>query len=207
MGGFGSTRWEFHFAATTTADCAVLDLMDMTKAESIRANTSGSLKWPAGGSVAFAVRGNRLGLQLELTYTHTAERDNVRTDVELLIQLESTTPHFGGVRWWAQCPVINNGRPCRRRVRKLYLAPGCPYFGCRACHRLVYASGQRRYRKTDARLPDTLAEATVDDFALHGDAAAGPATPDDELRSLRQWLSRAGDTSTETAEKGATIPA
>ncbi|OWK41144.1 hypothetical protein [Fimbriiglobus ruber] len=64
------------------------------------------------------------------------------------VRLVSTGCAFGGVRWWFLCPLVRDGVPCRRRVRVLYLRGG--YYGCRACHRLSYASTQNSDRRVSA---------------------------------------------------------
>lgn len=43
------------------------------------------------------------------------------------------------------CPGAVSGRACRRRVRKLYLAPGQKYFAGRRCCELSYASQREDY--------------------------------------------------------------
>jgi len=48
------------------------------------------------------------------------------------------------MRWWFICPLIVNGRPCRRRVAKLY--GNGRYFGCRTCKGLVYRSSQEAHQ-------------------------------------------------------------
>ena len=58
------------------------------------------------------------------------------------VKLVTTTPNYGGVRYWFVCPCYrggNNGGYCNRRVRKLYLPDGSYEYGCRHCHRLSYA--------------------------------------------------------------------
>jgi hypothetical protein len=67
------------------------------------------------------------------------------------IELASTVPRFGGLRWWFVCPLVVRGRPCRRRVGKLYLPGGARYFGCWGCHGLAYTSSQEAH-KGDALL-------------------------------------------------------
>lgn len=47
------------------------------------------------------------------------------------VQLTTTIPRFGGLRYYFLCPR------CGRRVGKLYDVRG---WGCRRCHRLTYAS-------------------------------------------------------------------
>ena len=75
------------------------------------------------------------------------------------VRLVATRPNFGGLRWWFVCPLVVNGRACGRRVRKLYLAPGCSYFGCRHCLYLTYTSAQKHDKRVDflRRHPEMLA--------------------------------------------------
>jgi len=42
--------------------------------------------------------------------------------------------------------LIINGKPCQKRVGKLYMPPGSIYFGCRECHDLVYLSSRESHR-------------------------------------------------------------
>ena len=62
------------------------------------------------------------------------------------IKLESTKLHWGSDRWRFICPLIKNGRPCYRRVGKLYLLPGYEYFGCWNCYELTYTSCQESHK-------------------------------------------------------------
>jgi hypothetical protein len=79
------------------------------------------------------------------------------------VGLTTTRPPFGGLRWWFCCPLEADGRPCGRRVHKLYLTVGATLFGCRHCHRLTYTSAQRsRY---DDPVFRRLARTTGFDFA------------------------------------------
>ena len=50
-----------------------------------------------------------------------------------LVRWVSTTPHYGGQRYWWLCPS------CGRRCAYLY---GGKIFACRTCHDLTYASAQ-----------------------------------------------------------------
>jgi hypothetical protein len=51
------------------------------------------------------------------------------------IRLVTSAPHFGGLRYWFECPS------CQCRVGKLYALDS---LACRKCHNLVYL---RQYRK------------------------------------------------------------
>ena len=53
-------------------------------------------------------------------------------------------PQRDGTRWWFLCPFVRNGRPCGRRVQKLYLLPpDARQFGCRHRYDLTYDSRRR----------------------------------------------------------------
>ena len=78
--------------------------------------------------------------------------------------LHPLSPHCRGIRPWFLCPEIDeDGQPCGRRVALLYSGRN-PYFGCRKCRRLAYASEQenprdrslRRARKARLQLRGTL---------------------------------------------------
>jgi hypothetical protein len=54
------------------------------------------------------------------------------TEQDYALPLETTSCHFGGVRWWIRCWC------CERRRRTLYLPENRPLFTCRGCYRLGY---------------------------------------------------------------------
>lgn len=56
------------------------------------------------------------------------------------VPIVQTRCHFGGWRHWFICPLVIDGRPCKRVCRCLYLSGNAEYFGCRECHRLTYES-------------------------------------------------------------------
>jgi hypothetical protein len=74
--------------------------------------------------------------------------------VECPVRLETSRPHFGGLRWWFVCPLSG------RWVRKLYLHFGCDHFASRealgltyqVCREDVGARAQRRADKLWRRL-------------------------------------------------------
>ena len=67
-------------------------------------------------------------------------------EVSQRVNLMTTQPNFGGVRHWLSCPLLVEGKPCGRRVSKLYLPPAGDRFGCRECHNLTYRSSQQSHR-------------------------------------------------------------
>lgn len=61
----------------------------------------------------------------------------------LAARLEWMPCHFGGVRWWFNCPRVVQGRECGRRCRILFLPRGAGQVGCRGCLRLTYRTRQQ----------------------------------------------------------------
>jgi hypothetical protein len=127
----------------------------------------GTVQWTLGkddeieeiASIGYSVRPSEDGtLTLKLIYQVTLAGRSEKESVELPVQLEPTPMHFGGSRWWGRCPLAKDGRPCRRRIAKLYLPPGGRYFGCRHCYRLTYKSAQEHDKRVDwfRRNPDAL---------------------------------------------------
>ena len=93
---------------------------------------------PASGEVEWKQTGVRLGYSLRpsgdgswtlrLSYTFLVMPRAQE------VALASTTPHYGGRRWWFACPG------CQARAGRLYLHQLS--FRCRKCHGLTYRSAQ-----------------------------------------------------------------
>ena len=146
MGGFGSGRWKNHAKKILVEDCLSLDVARFAREGIIgtRNTSKSSLQWSdmstrKGVAVGFtySFEFKKRGASL-LRLRYTIGRENQREVVNMSILLKKTRPHFGGFRWWFRCPLVNGGRPCRRRVQKLYLPPNSNYWGCRHCHDLAY---------------------------------------------------------------------
>jgi len=74
---------------------------------------------------------------LVLSY-RARQRGEEWRDVEQPTRIVWMPCRFGGARPYFVCSGVINGIVCNRRVAKLYGAG--PYFLCRHCHRLAYAS-------------------------------------------------------------------
>lgn len=83
------------------------------------------------------------GGNLEISYTIGTETLKYR------IQLEVTACPKGGFRHWLICPLVKDGKPCRRRVGVLYLPPGQKYYGCRQCYNLTYKCQKEHNKRLD----------------------------------------------------------
>ena len=143
----------------TVEECRVISVKGFKKLFRFRLG-DGTITWNTEeedmGKAAFLVQSARDKLLLWLFYTLTSEKTGNKTDYKYSIPIQTTQPHFGGVRYWLTCPLVSNGNPCNRRVGKLYLPPGGHYFGCRHCYDLTYRSCQDSH-KFD-RLYEEMAE-------------------------------------------------
>ena len=158
MGGYGSTRWAGHEKAATVEESLALDVADLVRLGLLLrepATVSRSVSWTV------SVTGEtRASVYLTADTLHGGSpsvdfRYNANgTPMSYRVLLESTRPPLGGRRWWWVCPLAVNGRPCGKRVQKLYLPPSASVFGCRSCHGLAYRVSQEHDKGVDAFLRD-----------------------------------------------------
>jgi hypothetical protein len=136
VGGPGSGRCG-GWGGPVVEDATVLDVDRLVRQGLIGPGLyrSGVLFWrnvdtgEEAGSVGYVTdTQDRDGGQFDVSYRLGSER----RPVECRIRLETSRPHFGGVRWWFVCPLSG------RWVRKLYLQPGCDYFASRQALGLTY---------------------------------------------------------------------
>jgi hypothetical protein len=178
MGGYGSGRRDDK--KTTVESCRALDMADLHRLGILQRDASHAgvltLKNAAGAeraSVGHELQTEPGAAGLRVHYTVRGD-----TPVDYRVQLETTRVHFGGERWWFQCPGVE----CGRRVRKLYIGPGGTYFVCRHCYNLTYDSAQSH----DAR---------VNFFLNHPEAARAAVDGQDWSRkflAMRAVLGKSG---------------
>lgn len=152
MGGSGSGRWGWHDKKTTVEECLILSAGKLAR-DGIIAQSPGTgwLWWAnsaTGALTASAGYSREIDIDLvvlRLRYTVT-RRGGEPADIEEQIWLQTTPSAVGGRRWWFTCPLVVDGRPCRRRVGKLYLPSEVRYFGCRQCYDLTYTRCQESHR-------------------------------------------------------------
>jgi hypothetical protein len=151
MGGRGSGRQSAFDAKQTVEGCLTLDINKIARDKLLgQLFNSGTITWSnchtgeKRATVGFSYSGGD-NPTFTLIYTVT-DRDGKKQDIRLPILLEKTYPRLGGERWWFTCPLMIRGRPCERRVGKLYKPPNSVYFGCRHCHDLTYESCQDSHK-------------------------------------------------------------
>jgi hypothetical protein len=150
MDGNGSERWNRRQKKRTVEESWTLDIAKL--------GLRGALEHPLTGT-ARAIRNTGDKQVLRVRYAVVQEEDRrvlnltrntgrgsaVRRSTER-VELLTTEPNFGGVRWWFACPFTIEGERCNRRVAKLCLPPGEHEFGCRTCHDLTYRSSQESHK-------------------------------------------------------------
>ena len=142
MGGFGSGRWERPHKKATVENSLTLAVQDFHSFAG--SGEWGTLRWRLSGGRTFSLG---YGWESELSLLAISYTSGSGRTVCSAIPLQSTPLHFGGCRWWFTCPMRTSGAVCGRRVGKLYLAAGSPYFACRQCHNLTYKSSQQAHKK------------------------------------------------------------
>lgn len=114
----------------------------LKKHEYLRGWMSGTMTWSRNGEQTGAVSIqsciDEQDQYIRFNYTQTDRSTGEKTDLDYKIPLVKTPCHFGGFRYWFQCPWYANGVYCGRRVGVLYL--GGKYFACRHCYNLTYNS-------------------------------------------------------------------
>ena len=140
MGGYGSGFQGCRKA--TIEDGLTLCVNDLVRKRALIPGslTSGGWHWSYEGQKSHA----RIGFvgdmrdpgrpTIRLIYTTDGK------PVDYLIGLVSTSPWFGGKRWWFLCPIVRPDGGLPHRVAKLHLPPGQQYFGSRRAYDLTYTS-------------------------------------------------------------------
>lgn len=158
------SRWSYS-NRDTVEDCRIIDIFWLNRHGYLKDKMSGTMEWNraqngksrVGISISIDEQ-NRWSSHMRLTYTFTDYKTHEKTDNDYKISLVSTPCNFGSKRYWFICSLSVNGRPCNRRVAKLFLPPGGRYFGCRHCHDLTYKGQKEHNRKVDMLLknPDLM---------------------------------------------------
>jgi hypothetical protein len=140
MGGWSSGR---HDGGPTVEEGCKLDLSHCIRKRMILPgqHVSGTMKWTitrTGEVIATigyeAKMTNPESAWLRLHYTITPP-GGAKKEHDYRVQLETTRPHYGGVRWWMRCPLSG------RRARVLYLpGNGGHIFASRQAWGLTYQS-------------------------------------------------------------------
>ena len=135
MGGTGSGNWYRWNSKSTEENFWRFDMASLKKHGVIGGSKwqSGNWQWLRNGekccSISYEIdtRNDPPWLRVHYTNTNSGEKYDYK------IYLTTTQPHYGGTRWWFQCPV----KGCGRRVSVLYLSH---IFACRKCCDFTYTS-------------------------------------------------------------------
>lgn len=150
-------RWPWS-NRNTVEECKSIDIPWLSRHGYFCGFKSGGIEWrTATGEVissigiqAWVDESNPGRGHLRLFYTQTNNITEEKTDLDYKVELDITACNFGGVRYWFICPLVVDGKPCGRRVSKLYLPPGGTYFGCRHCYNLTYRCQKEHDSRVDA---------------------------------------------------------
>ncbi len=162
MGGRNSGNWYRWSKKSTTGNYYQLRISRMVEMGVIKQGViaSGNWQWTRNGeqvaNIGYSVKTLYTDSpHIRLQYTSNGE------SLDYTVSLTTTRPHYGGVRWWFQCPA----RGCGRHVAVLY---GGKIFACRHCHRLAYPCQQEsppfRLQRRAQKICDALGGECLDSW-------------------------------------------
>jgi hypothetical protein len=143
MGGFGSGR---NFGADCTSDHRSIDIRRWQRDGLLNAGRQFNWQWSRNGEATGNINVKaEMGL-VRLFYSIRQDGEEEES-LDYPVMLQTTSCHYGGVRYWFTCPAVG----CGRRVAILY---GGKIFACRNCYQLAYQSqreteNDRLIRKAD----------------------------------------------------------
>lgn len=142
MGGMGSGRYRWHTKKRTVESCWTVDSAHIFREAYTPADVQSGVK--ERRSLVYRKGGAMFAVRLRLDYLPEPalyiEAPLTRGTVTTAARLLSVPCHFGGERFYFECPT------CRRRVRCLYLPYMAWRFACRRCHDLTYETQQDTMR-------------------------------------------------------------
>jgi hypothetical protein len=175
MGGFGSGR-PGGFGRAKVEGCRWLDVNRLHREGCLRSGWSGIWQWTRDGERVAWINLRADHDHLHLTYRVRIDGGDWE-DVGESARIARVACRYGGARPYFICPGFVNGRPCGRRVAKLY-GHG-RYFVCRHCYRLAYSS------QSEGSLDRALRRANTIRQRLGGDPGMASSFP---KRPKRMWL-------------------
>lgn len=157
MGGYGSSRWNWHYKKHTVEESLRVNIK--TIYPNLRVGYTGWLWWKVGeritGNISYQVEGSGANPEsIRLIYTVTDNQTGSKSDYNYPVKLVTTPTPWGALRWWFTCP------DCGRRCGCIYKPPGGHVFTCRQCANLTYRSSQEshQYDSMFARLAAGIGE-------------------------------------------------
>ncbi|MGC1505788.1 MAG: hypothetical protein WA782_16790 [Sulfitobacter sp.] len=157
MGGYGSGRPS---SKQKAEECRSLDVNRFHREGCLRPGHAANWVWwrdkEEVGRIGYRAEEGRLVLDYKVRM-YGGDWEPVKQNVNLTY----VDCHYGNKRPYFTCPGVVNGRPCCRRVGKLF--SGGKYFLCRHCYRIGYAS------QSEARHDRLLRRANKMRMALGGE--------------------------------------
>lgn len=141
MGGRGSGTWYRWDTKTKLDEGLQLNMNRIIRCKTVMPGIwhSGAWAWTntktgeQTASISYEVNTcDPADMWIRLRYTQTCQ--NEKHDMDYKVRLATTTPHYGGKRFWFICPQTG------KRTSILYSPPGSKWFASRHAYNLKYAS-------------------------------------------------------------------
>ncbi len=119
-------------------------------------------RWNEGGkesSISYEIQKNPYdnAMKVRFKYRVLAEPGQPEKPMDYTVPIKTSRSYKGKTWYWFVCPLIINGKACKRRVRNLYFLPNSTYFGCKHCRDMMMRSlpvaKRTKFRQTDHKPP------------------------------------------------------
>ncbi|MFW5870329.1 MAG: hypothetical protein ACOCVL_01550, partial [Candidatus Sumerlaeota bacterium] len=102
-------------------------------------------RWNEGGkesSIVYELVKNPYDntMKVRFKYRVLAEAGLAEKPMDYTVPIKTSRSYKGKTWYWFVCPLIINGKSCKRRVRNLYFLPNSMYFGCKHCRDMMMRS-------------------------------------------------------------------
>ena len=110
-------------------------------------------RWNEGGrqsSMCYELLKNPYDTSMKLRFRYyvMGEDKRKKSAQDYTISLRVSRSYKQKTWYWFICPLIINGKACKRRVRNLYFLPNSEYFGCKHCRDMMVRSIPQNERMT-----------------------------------------------------------
>jgi hypothetical protein len=133
----------FRGGRTICEECRSLDIRSLQREGRLATSQSFSVSWIVGNEPAGNITVQTRHNEVVLIFAAKDRKTNSWKHIEQRVAVTWTACPMGGERPWFVCAAKSAGKPCGRRAAKIYLG-GSPFFACRHCLDLTYASQLER---------------------------------------------------------------
>jgi hypothetical protein len=139
MGGYGSTRWNYHRSKETADNCYHVTIKRLKLAEVMEAGRFVTAVYSWGDIATIGVHYYPQNSYIKFVYDAIGNGGK-RQHFNEIVKVSKSSLYLGGFQYFVHCPN------CQRRGRTLYRPAYAVRYLCRDCHDLSYISSQESHK-------------------------------------------------------------